>query len=211
MWSNVAMLNRYMWLAHLLLIMLIVALGMDMVKAYIRERPPAPSLELAPSSPMPDRSTQAAFADYQIIIERNLFNAHPREEDGNPQHPPPSDVATRQGMPLPLKLVGTVIRTYGQPYAMIENLRQQGAQAVYQIGDTIQHALIADIRPSCILLAQEGQEEWLCFQLDESVVGTTQSRPALPSAAADTTDDTDTSIDSAGRLRDRGGQRRKGG
>jgi type II secretory pathway component PulC len=91
-------------------------------------------------------------------------------------------------MPLQLKLVGTVTNTNGQPYALIEDLRQPDAQAVYQIGDTIQSALLADIHPTCIMLEQGGQEEWLCFQPDEGMVKTTRSRPALPPAASHPTD-----------------------
>jgi type II secretory pathway component PulC len=139
------------------------------------------------------------LTDYQIIIERNLFNAHPLEKPPNSQNPPPSDAPPRQVMPLQLKLVGTITNTNGQPYALIEDLHQPGAQAVYQIGDTIQSALLADIHPTCVVLEQGGQEEWLCFQADEGMVKTTRSRPALPPAASHLTNDTGASMGQSGR------------
>ncbi|SRR6266545_2006955 len=190
MWSDFALLKRSILLASLFLMMLSVALGVEMVKAYIRAQATTPvSLELAPPSPMPEPPRPAAVEDYQIIVKRNLFNAHPLKEPRQPQNPPPSDNPPRQVIPLQLKLVGAVTNAHGQPYALIEDLRQQGAQAVYQVGETIQSALLVDIHPTCIVLAQGGQEAWLCLQPDEGMVKTPRSRPVLPSAASHSTDD----------------------
>lgn len=188
MWSDFALLKRSIWLASLFLVMLNVALGVEMVKTYIREQATTPvSLDLAPPSPMPEPPRPRPLDDYQMIVKRNLFNAHPLQEPRQPQNPPLSDTPPKQVVPLQLKLVGAVTNAYGQPYALIEDLRQQGTQAMYRVGETIQNALLVDIHPTCIVLAQGGQKTRLCLQPDEGMVKTPGSRPMLPSAASHST------------------------
>ena len=159
MWCNLALLQRSLWLAYLLLALLIVALGTDIVKSYRH----APRPLLAPTPPPHSLAVSPPRrVDYQIIAQRNIFNASlPTTRAASEDEP--SSFVTPTPAPGHLKLVGTVTSSEHQDYAIIEDLHQQGAQTVYQIGDTIQGARLADIRPTCIVLDQSGQEAWLCF------------------------------------------------
>ena len=162
------MLKRYLWLARLLLVTLVAALGADIANSYISARlAMPPSQGPTQTSNTPSRPTQTAVADYQVITTRNIFNATPPQESPVPEKvelpPAPKEIQATQ---LQLKLVGTAASTNGRPYAIIEDLSKRGSQAVYQIGDAIQSALIAEIRPMCVLLDRGGQYESLCFQQD---------------------------------------------
>jgi Type II secretion system protein C len=100
------------------------------------------------------------LADYQPIVARNLFNAQPFQEPPAPEEGPPPNSPT---LPGPLKLVGTVASTTRPQYAIIEDLSRQSAQAVYEIGDSIQQVFITAISPTCVVLAHGEQEDRLCF------------------------------------------------
>jgi type II secretory pathway component PulC len=77
----------------------------------------------------------------------------------------------------------------GHQYAIIADLTKQGAQAMYQIGDSIQQAWLVDIQPRCVLLDRGGQEEALCFSKNELVETTRQRRTALQPAPPRAPDD----------------------
>jgi general secretion pathway protein C len=179
------MLKRYFWLAHLLIVTLIAALGADMVKSYISARLTTPvSRKPAQVSGTPDRPTPTASADYAIIAERNIFNANPPKDAPEPPKEPPPPVNTEiQATQLQLKLVGTVAGANNQDYAIIEDLTRRGAQALYQVGDTIQNVVIAEIRPTCVLFDKGGQYESLCFQHDGAEAKGAQGRQPLPPPA----------------------------
>src|SRR5262249_5622811 len=102
------------------------------------------------------------LADYQSIATRNLFNATPAQPPA-PQPPSPSIVQPLPAQPGPLKLVGVIARTTGPQYAIIEDLSQRSAQAVYEIGDSIQQAFITTISPTCVVLARGERETRLCL------------------------------------------------
>ena len=118
----------------------------------------------APSPPEshPEPLPPAVFADYQIIAARNLFNATPAQPPA-PQPPSPSVVQSLPALPGPLKLAGIVASNTGLQYAIIEDLSQQSAQAVYEIGDSIQQAFSTAISPTCVMLAHGEQEAKLCL------------------------------------------------
>jgi type II secretion system protein C len=176
------MLKRYLWLVRLLLVTLVAALGADIAKSYISAKLAMPFAQgPAQVRNTPSRPAPTAMADYQVITTRNIFNANPQAAPPPPKpvEAPPvtSDIQATQ---LQLKLVGTAAGPHGRYYAIIEDLSKRGVQAVYQIGDAIQNALIAEIRPMCVLLDRGGQYESLCFQQDN--MGT-KAAPRAPSAA----------------------------
>jgi general secretion pathway protein C len=175
------MLKRYFWLVYVLLVTLIAMLGADMVKSYLSARLAAPRpLEPTQTSTTPQRPTQTAFADYQIISERHIFDANPpKEAPPEPEKEPAPVVPPIQATQLQLKLVGTVAGVNNQYFAIIEDGSKRGAQAVYQIGDMVQNVLLAEIRHTCVLLDKGGQYESLCFQQEESE-GAAGQTSALP-------------------------------
>ena len=175
------MLKRYFWLVYLLLVTLIAVLGADMVKSYLSAKLAAPrALEPTQTSTTPQRPTQTAFADYQIISERHIFDANPpKEAPPEPEKEPAPVAQPIQATQLQLKLVGTVAGANNRYFAIIEDGSKRGAQAVYQIGDVVQNALIAEIRRACVLLDKGGQYESLCFQQEEAET-TAEQTSALP-------------------------------
>src|SRR5262249_17565499 len=139
MWYDDALLKRSMWLADLLLILLLVVLGADIVQSYRRVQPAAPlSPAQAPPSPLPQRQPPLTLAEYQQIVARNLFNAQPFQELPAPPAPEEGPPPSSPTLPGPLKLAGIVASTTLPQYAIIEDLSRQSAQAVYEIGDSIQ-------------------------------------------------------------------------
>jgi general secretion pathway protein C len=184
------MLKRYFWLVYLALVTFIAMLGADMVKAYLSARLAAPrALEPTHTSTAPQRPTQAAFADYQIISERHIFDANPpKESPPEPEKEPAPVVQPIQATQLQLKLAGTVAGADNRYFAIIEDVSKRGTQAVYQIGDIVQNALIAEIRRTCVLLDKGGQYESLCFQQEDAEV-TAEQTSALPPAEPAPADD----------------------
>ena len=191
MGSTGAWLNRSLWLASLLLVLLIAVLGTAMVQSYRRLTHPVPgTFVLPPSASLPETLPPAALADYQSIAARNLFNATPSQPPA-PQTSSPPVAQPLQTLPLSLQLVGSVTSTQGHQYAIIADLTKQGVQAMYQIGDSIQQAWLVDIQPRCILLDRGGQEEALCFSNNEPVEKIRQRRSALQPASPRAPDDSD--------------------
>jgi general secretion pathway protein C len=161
------MIRRFFWVAYVILITLAAALAANMITAYIGAKlamPIAVETEQASNAALPH--TRPMADAYTIITERNIFNANPPNPNATspseapPPPPVPVDIQETQ---LQLKLVGTVVGSDYQYYAVIEDLRNRGVQALYQVGDAIQEALIADIRRQCVVFDKAGQYESLCF------------------------------------------------
>jgi general secretion pathway protein C len=170
------MLKRYFWLAHGLLVTVAAIWGADIAKSYIRATlatPVAPERVVRQAPPV--RSPRESSGDYGVIIERNIFNAAPKETKPTPTHREP---ITKPPTQLRVKLAGTVAGMDKQRFAIIEDLSARGVQAVYQVGDTIQNAYIIEIRPDCVVLDQDGKQESLCFEQDNATRSETRRRPA---------------------------------
>jgi general secretion pathway protein C len=175
------MLQRYFWLARLLLVTLLAILAADIAKSYISAKMAAPPAQRPPqASGTPNRPAQMAAADYQVIFNANPPKESPGAEPPPPAAPPPPTLPTQ----LQLKLIGTVAGTSGRRFVIIEDLSKRGVQAVYQIGDSIQSAVITEINPMCVLLERgNGPHESLCFQQDGEIKSDTRAA-ARPSSAA---------------------------
>ena len=159
------LLKHYCWLAYLLLVTLIAGLGADMLNTYLRATLAAPlSMRPSQAGQTPGQPPPATPADYAIIAARNVFNAQlPR---GGPLIETPRSSPLLPDVPptqLSLKLVGIVAGTDTQRFAIIADLQQRGSQGVYQVGDTIQHAVITSLRRDCVDLSHGGRSEELCF------------------------------------------------
>jgi len=164
------MLLRYFWVAYLVLVTLAAALAANMTTSYIGAKLAKPVVfepELADQTPQ--QRMRLTKADYTIITERNIFNANPPSQTPKTVEVAPPPVASQpiQETQLQLKLAGTVVGVQSQYYAIIEDLTQQGSQALYQVGDTIQDARIAEILPKCVVFDKRGTYERLCFPREE--------------------------------------------
>ncbi|RMD66262.1 hypothetical protein D6833_01695, partial [Candidatus Parcubacteria bacterium] len=70
--------KRSFWLAYLLLVTLMAFLLADIVNAFMRAKLSAPLVAASTqASSGPHRAVAPATTDYDIIIKRNIFNAHP--------------------------------------------------------------------------------------------------------------------------------------
>lgn len=164
------MLLRYFWVAYLVLVTLAAALAANMTTSYIGAKLAKPVVfepELADQTPQ--QRMRLTKTDYTIITERNIFNANPPSQAPKTVEVTPPPVASQpiQETQLQLKLAGTVVGVQSQYYAIIEDLTQQGSQALYQVGDTIQDARIAEILPKCVVFDKRGTYERLCFPREE--------------------------------------------
>ena len=156
------MLKRYFWLAHVVFVTVASVMAADIAKEYVATRLSEPTVQRsartgAPASP---RTDLRRLADYAIVSERNVFNANPVAENKAPAIVPQAVQPTQ----LRLRLIGIVAgASADRQYAVIEDLQRGGSQDLYQIGDTVQRAAIMDIRPDCVLLNRNRQNEKLCF------------------------------------------------
>ncbi len=187
------MIQRFFWLAYLILITLAAALGADMTASYISGRLSAPiASEERPSGQAPLGVARRPPSDYEIIATRNIFNSNPNppEPPAKPEFPkipiaPPKPVIDTS---LRLKLAGTVVGDDNQYYAIIEDTSNRGHQGLYQVGDAIQKRIIAEIQDKCVLLDQNGTYERLCFQDHQESINLSPGRPQPRSAAPEAED-----------------------
>src|SRR5262245_25723716 len=163
--------KRYFWLLYLLLVTAAAALAAGIVNAYISAQlaaPLKPAQTQARDTAGP-AAQKAALAQYDVINKRNIFNAPPPSEAPPPPpvaEPPPAPPEPPPA-PLPFKLVGTVAGSNAQRFAILESTANPPGQAVYQVGDMVQQAVIVDIRPDCVVLEKRaGQRESLRFQVE---------------------------------------------
>lgn len=159
------MIQRYFCLAYLVLITAAAALGATIVTSSIGVKLSTPTLSVPiHTQQTPASSPQPAAQDYAIISTRNIFNATPPHSTG-PTAPPPPPVITEtpRATQLELKLAGTVVGDDNQHYAIVEDLKNRGAQGLYQVGDVIQSAHIIEIQQHCMVLDKNGTYESLCF------------------------------------------------
>src|SRR5262249_52167932 len=179
--------KRYFWLLYLLLVTVAAALAAGIVNAYISAQLAAPSnpTQTQARTPAGPSAKQAALAQYDIINKRNIFNANPPSEAPAPppvaEAPPPPPEPPPA--PLPFKLVGTVAGANARRLAILESTANPFGQSVYLVGDTVQQAIIVDIRPDCVTFEKRsGQRETLCFQPEPGTVP--QQQGAVPTPAA---------------------------
>jgi general secretion pathway protein C len=179
--------KRYFWLLYLLLVTAAAALAAGIVNAYISAQlaaPLKPAQTQARDTAGP-AAQKAALTQYDVINKRNIFNANPPSEAPAPPPvaEPPPPAPEPPPTPLPFKLVGTVAGSNAQRFAILESTANPPGQAVYQVGDMVQQAVIVDIRPDCVMLENRaGQRESLCFQADGGT--TPQQQSAVPTPAA---------------------------
>lgn len=184
------MIQRFFWLVYLILITLAAALGADMTVSYISGRlsTPVASVE-KPSDRTPQGVVRRPQSDYDIIATRNMFNANPKPPDTPQIIAPPkrgTPIIKVEETPLQLKLAGTVVGADKQYYAIIEDASNRGQQGMYQVGDSIQNRIIAEIQGKCVLLDQNGKYERLCFQNYEEPATATSGKPQAANAAPET-------------------------
>ena len=198
------MIQRYFWVAYLVLVTLAAALAANMTTSYIGAKLTKPvAFEPELDDQAPQQRARLVKADYAIITTRNIFNANPPSDTPKPEPAKPPPVAPKpiQETQLQLKLAGTVVGAQNQYYAIIEDLTQRGSQALYQVGDAIQDAHIAEILPKCVVFDKRGKYERLCFPREDASSrdrqGGTRTSARLPSADSESDDEGIVRVDNA--------------
>ncbi len=186
------MIQRFFWLAYLVLITLAAALSADMTVSYLSGRLSQSTVsEEGPSDRTPEGTVRWPPSDYDVIAQRNIFNANPKPDVPAPQPIPQVKPTPKvvQETPRQLKLTGMATSDDGRNYAFIEDTARRGNQQLYQVGDAIQNRIIVEIRNDCVILEQNSKLEQLCFpNHSESTVDTTD-RQRPPTAASDEDED----------------------
>lgn len=95
------------------------------------------------------------LADYNPIIERNLFNTS--KETGQPRL---VNIENLEPTSLKLKLLGTVTGDDDKAYAVIQDT-SQNKHDLYRTGDTVQHATLKLILREKVVLQVNGKDEIL--------------------------------------------------
>lgn len=179
------MVNRYFTIANLLLATAGVYFGVSIFYAVLTAGldsvpPPVPAagraLPVGPESP-------GGVADYQAIVDRNLFNTgkKPLAEPGKGAAGIDVDKLKQTG--LKLKLWGTGIGPDGQTYAVIEDPKTR-EQLLYRPGDTVQKAAVKMVLRQKVVLNVDGRDEVLIMEepgiIRAAAPGPTAAEAALP-------------------------------
>lgn len=158
------MVNRYFSIANLLLLTTGVYFGVSIFYAILTARldsAPAPLPSTGQESPV-GADSPSSLADYQVIVERNLFNSGRQPLSGPGKGASPElDVDKLKQTEMKLKLWGTFIGPDGQSlYAVIEDQKTR-EQLPYRPGDTIQNANVKMVLRQKVVLTVSGRDEVL--------------------------------------------------
>jgi general secretion pathway protein C len=178
------MVNRYFTIANLLLATAGVYFGVSIFYAVLTAGldsgpPPVPAagrtLSVGPESP-------GGVADYQAIVDRNLFNTgkKPLAESGKGAAGIDVDKLKQTG--LKLKLWGTGIGPDGQTYAVIEDPKTR-EQLLYRPGDTVQKAAVKMVLRQKVVLNVDGRDEVLIME-EPGIIRAAAPGPAATAEAA---------------------------
>ncbi len=150
----------------------------------------------------PEASTAAVFeahrtarvadrlSDYRIILERNLFNAHPATPEPTPSPPKPDRPAETAAAPplssLDVTLVATAVVEGGRSFALV----QEGSEVrlVREGEEVVEGARLAKVLPDRIRVVRGGRtEEILLFRPGEEKkpAGRPSRRPAVRPARSE--------------------------
>jgi hypothetical protein len=97
--------------------------------------------------------------DYSVITERNLFGPPPQEKKSDEEAPAPVE-ETLEATELEVVLMGTIGAGDDNSRAIILNKKDR-KQELYQVGDSVQGALIKEIQRGKVILNREDQDEML--------------------------------------------------
>jgi general secretion pathway protein C len=157
------MVNRVFAIANLLLLTAAVYFGVSIFYAFLVARldSGSPPLSSAGAEAVAEGDVPSSMADYQVIVERNLFNSGrlALAETGK-AGAPGLDVDKLKQTDMKLKLWGTSTGRDGRAYAVIEDQKTR-EQMLYRTGDTIQNAVVKMVLREKVVLTVSGLDEVL--------------------------------------------------
>jgi general secretion pathway protein C len=179
------MVNRVFAIANLLLLTVAVYFGVSIFYAVLTARLDSGSAPVSSggADAAAESEPPSSMADYQVIVDRNLFNSGRLALAGSAQAGAPGlDVDKLKQTDLKLRLWGTGTGRDGQAYAVIEDQKTR-EQTLYRLGDTIQNAVVKMVLREKVVLNKNGQDEVLT-QEEPGVVKTSAPGPARADAGA---------------------------
>jgi len=124
------------------------------------------------------KRTRREFADYQVIIDRNIFNSEPFDLASAIDGLEADSKEPVQKSDLKVKLIGTIVGSPENTYSVIEDLSTH-KQEVYHLNDMVlNEAEIIRIERPRVILLRDGVEEELTFDETElKGAGRARSKP----------------------------------
>ena len=174
--------KRYLTILNLVLITGLVFLGVNLffkaTTASLTYTPPA--VERSDRYQIPEvKPKQQPVSNYNTIASRDLFKTGPAVVDTSNE----VNIEDLEQTELNLKLWGTVARKSGKTYAVIEDTKKR-EQNLYQVGDTIQDAVVKIVLREKVILNVNGKDEVLEMEkLESRSVAAAQPRGSQPARA----------------------------
>jgi general secretion pathway protein C len=174
------MVNRYFTIANLLLATAGVYLGVSIFYAVLTAgldsvSPPVSAAGRALSA---GSESPVGVADYQAIVDRNLFNTGKKPLAESGKEAAEIDVDKLKQTGLKLKLWGTVTGIDGQLFAVIEDPKTRES-LLYRPGGTVQKAAVKMVLRQKVVLNVDGRDEVLIME-EPGIL-----RAAAPGASAE--------------------------
>jgi len=120
-----------------------------------------PPMSSAAAEAVAEGDAPSSMADYQIIVDRNLFNSGRQALAGADKAGSPGlDVDKLKQTEIKARLWGTGTGRDGQAYAVIEDQKTR-EQLLYRPGDTIQNATVKMVLREKVVLTVSGRDEVL--------------------------------------------------
>jgi general secretion pathway protein C len=173
------MVHRAFTIANLALLTVAIYFGVSIFYTVLLSRISGghPSISSATADTPADSEASSSMADYQTIVERNLFNSGRQPlagagKTGSPQ----LDVDKLKQTEMKLKLWGTSTGRDGRAYAVIEDQKTR-EQSLYRPGETIQNATVKMVLREKVVLTVSGRDEVL-IQEEPGVI-----KSSVPGAA----------------------------
>ncbi|GAB4344663.1 MAG: hypothetical protein Kow0089_21340 [Desulfobulbaceae bacterium] len=148
--------------AKLVLIFALVYAGVTIWYGRLEERLRVPAKPRAETAAAPEKKTEILRKpdDYTIIVERNIFQAMVTRTEASETRAEPVELAPTK---LKLSLMGTISGAERDARAIIsDDAKRQ--QDIYQVGDSIQGALIKSIERGKVVLVVNGRDEVLTLK-----------------------------------------------
>ncbi len=139
---------------------------------YLLLREPGKAAPVSAAGPVPVVVGEGEGYDHRIILQRNLFGGW-LPEGGTALTPSSPRRESGEGSGLDIVLLGTVGGDI--PRAVFFDKKSQ-RQQLYSLGETIEDAVIREIRRGEVVVFRQGREEVLDWREAATI------RPSLPSA-----------------------------
>ncbi|MGA1869229.1 MAG: type II secretion system protein GspC [bacterium] len=160
------MIKKSWWIVILILLTVIAYLSADLAVLYIQSKlenvfnKPITMSKLDPVS----KKKKVPSSRYSILKTRDLFQiSHPVVEE-KPLTVPEPKPEPKPITKLKLKLLGTVVGNYLEPYAIIMDL-QKRQQDIYREQEKVGPAKVLHIYRNKVIIEHNGKEEMLiCFE-----------------------------------------------